>query len=125
MTRDEQSAPSSRSDLVALINEYVDAASKNGEALEGSDSKQANTQARQIARIRKALDRKDERVRTSLMKLLNHPNPWVRSVAAFDCLEFAEQKAVKVLQEIAQHPGLVGVGAEWYLRRRQQGRTGW
>ena len=113
----------SRPDLDALIERYVDAASKNGAALEGSDSKKANKEARRLAKTKKALNLKEKQVQTSILNLLSHPNPWVRSVAAFDCLEFADLEAVKALKEIAEQPGFVGVGAEWYLRRREQGRT--
>src|SRR5207247_3132576 len=95
-----------------------------GAALEESDSRRANREARRLARIQKKLDRRDEQVQTSLLDLLRHPNPWVRSVAAFDCLEFAEIKAIETLKEIARRPGFVGVGAEWYLRRHERSQTG-
>jgi len=118
---DKRVASGSRSSLEALVKGYVDAVTENGAAIERSDSKRANREARRLARIKKKLDRKDEQVRRSLLQLLDHPNPWVRSVAAFDCLEFAELKAIETIKEIAQRPGLVGVGAEWYLRRRDKG----
>ena len=124
MTRDGRAGLSSSGDLDALINDYVDTAIKNGAAIEESDSKRANREARRLARIKKKLDRKNELVQGSLLNLLNHVNPWVRSVAAFDCLEFAEAEALETIKQVARLPGFVGVGAEWFLRRREKGRTG-
>lgn len=55
--------------------------------------------------------------RAALESLMDDPDQHVRSIAAGYCITWGSKDAEQVLREVAQESGLVGLGAEYALRR--------
>jgi len=116
--QEDGSAEHASSPVLRLVQRYVDAATKHGRAVNVGDSKTANRQNARLTRASRALRESGGEGRIALLRLMEHPDPWVRLSAAYDCLAFDERRSIQVLEEIARMPGFVGFTAETVLRER-------
>jgi hypothetical protein len=104
-------------DLIAV---FVDAVTKHGASTDlDEDAEITNREfARYTGAMQSILDRGDAG-RDAIRKLMRHPNPWVRMVAAGRSLEFAEPEALETLEEVSRLPGFVGFNARVLLRKHR------
>jgi hypothetical protein len=97
----------------SLLQEYVREAARHGEATEGADKRSANAAADAVAAIYRELRRRGPEAQSTLLVLLDHPDPGVRSWAGAHALEFAPDEGLPVLEQLArENKGLIGFGAE-------------
>lgn len=85
-----------------LVSKYAAAAARHGRATHEGNSDLANRSYDELANIYRLLREQGERER--LLALLADADPAVRGWAASHALEFAPQRAVAVLTELASGP---------------------
>jgi hypothetical protein len=85
-----------------LVNQYVALSVQQGRALRLlASSTRVNRIGDQIHAISKELQRRPGDHRSALLKLLSHPNDWVRFNAAASTISLAAVEARQVIQAIA------------------------
>jgi hypothetical protein len=112
---------SEKSAISDALNSYVLAATKFGETRRVRDFRAGNKFADMLALQGTAL-RNSEDGQAALKSLLNHHDEAVRSWAAKDCLFFAPNLAIPVLEDLAKVPGLRSFAAEMTLKEWRAGR---
>ena len=81
-----------------------------------SDVAMANRLARSYGRLAERLAH-TESGRAAIGDLMRDSHPQVRSIAAAYAIEWDPEGARAVLDEVSKLPGIVGLGAEYALRR--------
>lgn len=104
-----------------LIEKYVKASIKYGEAQEEGDSKTVNKQSSIIRKIRAELKQDSEFGLEQLEPLLEHENDYVRLKTAFSLIPLFPVKAENVLIELSSKRGLIGFEAEMTFKEWQKG----
>src|SRR5579862_5536994 len=97
--------------LKQLINKYIEATIKHGEATNAGNHKIVNKQYSIIKKIYNELKSNKDVGLTPLTNLLEYPNNYVRLWAAAHTLSFTPEKAEQVLMEISQKSGFLGLNA--------------
>ena len=102
---------------------YIAAAAEHGRCTESGDYKKGNAAFdRMIAALADLRGRAD-RGELILIELLDHPNEWVRLVAATDLLPLRPELASTVLDNLASGPqGHLEFDAKMVLREWRAGR---
>ena len=108
-------------DCEHLIQAYLAAAVSFGDTQRNRDFEAGNQFATDLGRLGKAL-REAESGKRLLLQVLTHEDPYVRIWAAGDCLSFAPNVAVPVLEEIEATKGLLGTTARMTLSEWKAGR---
>ncbi len=108
-------------EVAALVTMYREAALRHGAATEQGDQRRANRHHDEIACIYRELRSRGDQARSALLPLLDDIEEHVRAWAGAHALEFAPERAVKMLQRLAQRPGLVGFNAAMILQEWQSG----
>lgn len=103
-------------DIDKIIEKYVKASIKYGEAQREGDSKTVNRQAAIVRKIREQLKQNSVYGIEKLEPLLEHENDYVKLKTAFSLLPLLPNKAEKVLQELTSKEGLLGLEAEMTLQ---------
>jgi hypothetical protein len=104
------------------VERYIRAAEAHGKGMDTFDHRAANRAYDRLISALKALRRTPDKGKGALTGLLNHSNIRVRHCAAVSLLPLDSVKALKVLEEIAKDPGMVGLDAETALREWRAGR---
>jgi hypothetical protein len=103
-----------------LISAYIEAAMAYGRATETFDYKTTNRNADNLTQIFNEL--RGREAHTSLLPLLAHEDPGVRSSAAADALEFAPEQAERTLEQLAAIPhSVLAFSAKTALEQRRKG----
>lgn len=111
------------SDASALIDRYADAAMKHGRASQEGRHEQANAFYEVIITTYQELRRADADEQRRLLKLLIHPNAFVRAWAGAHALEFAPDAGEATLTKLAvEDRGLAGLAAKTSLDEWRAGR---
>lgn len=116
--------------IADLVERYNDAATRLYAAAEfmsddkgAPDTKNYNRIMGEIGDVRRELEARH--ALTALLPFLEHPNPVIRRVAASSCLSIASDRAIPVLESIANHGKYGGerASARWALDqwRKKQG----
>jgi hypothetical protein len=113
--------PAAQSISTDVLAQYVVAAIKYGETERARDFRAGNKFA-DIVFAKGKLLRDTADGQRALQSLLTHLDEYVRIWAAKDCLFFAPNLAIPVLEELAKVPGLQGFAAEMTLKEWRAGR---
>lgn len=106
--------------LESLVATYAAEAEEHGRATEVGDHKRANVAHDGLIRALHALDMVNPG-RSALVQLLEHANPYVRGWTATHLLRTHTERAVAILEQLADGSGLAALDASVVL---QQWRTG-
>ena len=107
-------------DSEKVLANYVDAIIANKQALSNADPKTANKHYRMLVKSLHQLEAVGKR-REALLRLLSHDIPDVRGVAAAHLIDIEPERAVHVLEELAQSGGVVGFEAKMVLKLWRDG----
>jgi hypothetical protein len=105
-----------------LVQEYVEAARRRGEALEVGDSDRANREYDELTAIYRELKRRGRGAFGGLMAFAQDRDPNVRTAVGWALLELFPEKAKAILKEVATLPGLPGFSADMTLRQWEEGQ---
>lgn len=108
-----------KADEEELIHE-LRAKATQWDSLVGSDAKRANVLFDRVHAIVKLL-RGNPRGRLAVQALLTDRNTGVRLLMASECLSWAPDEAIPVLEEIENDPGLHSVSAKYTLKSYRAG----
>lgn len=108
-------------DIDKIIENYVKASIRYGEAQEEGDSKTVNKQSSIITKIITQLEQNSELGLELIENLLEHDNEYVRFHTAFSLISIFPIKAENVLLELSSKRGLVGFEAELTLKEWEKG----
>lgn len=103
----------------SILDRYVLAAMKYGDATEQGNSDEANTAYFELERLFAEIERNGDREK--LVPLLIHASPSVRAEAAFHTYVLDTNRSESVLEEVASGPGLVGFSAGMTLKQLRNG----
>lgn len=104
-----------------LVARYRQAAVKHGEATAAGNHRLANKQHDIVERCYSELKKLGAEGRERLVALTEDHNPWVRAWAAVHCLTYREDVAIRVLEELASVPGLIGFSSQMTLSEWRKG----
>ncbi len=102
-----------------LVEKFIDASIKYGEAIELGDSKKANKQSIIIRKIRKQL--LDSCELDLLKPGIKHNNDYVKLSVASSLIVILPDDSRAVLQELQNKKGLIGFEAKMFLREWDSG----
>src|SRR6266852_3714876 len=106
-----------------ICERYIDAASQHGDCTERGDYKVGNAAYERLTRARGELKQLPDRGEGVLMKLVAHPNEWVRAAASEHLLPLREQLGIALLEQLAASPSRqVAFDAKMVLREWRAGR---
>lgn len=105
--------------MEGLVEKFVDASIKYGEAIEEGESKIANKQSSIIRKIRKQLFESSKL--DILIPSLQHENDYVKLNAAASVIWILPNDAREVLEELQNRRGLLGFEAKMFLREWDKG----
>ena len=108
-------------DVDTVVERFVDASIKYGEAQEEGASRIVNKQSKIIRQIVVEVKRDYESTDGKFDELLKHPNNYVRLHAAFCLLSHNPKEAEAVLVDISHMRGLLGFEAEMTLQEWKKG----
>ncbi|NBI30516.1 hypothetical protein [Chengkuizengella marina] len=91
-----------------LIDEFVDASVRYGEALEIGDFNQTIIERANIYKIREYVNGSE--YVDEFKKLLDHSNDYVRYKTAFCIMPFEPDKAREIIKELSQKSGFWEIG---------------
>jgi len=114
--RKESEGEDKNTPIRTLVERFAETVVKYGKANEACDPRTTNQLYTAYDRLWKMLLERGEEGRKASLSLLSHPNPWVRLITAFGCLDFAEDKGMRILKELERSPGLLGLGAKMCMR---------
>jgi hypothetical protein len=107
---------------VKIAERYIAAASQHGACSETGDYKVGNAEYHRMTKARQDLKKLPDRGVAVLMKLIEHPNDWVKSAAGAHLLALREELACAVLERLAAGPSRhVASDAELVLREWRAG----
>ncbi len=105
-----------------LIEAYAAAAIAQQEALEKANSQTANKHYKMRASIYRELRSRGSEAQSHFLNLLKHTHVCVRGSAASNALEFAPDKAIPILEELAKgQPGFWKADAKMVLQQWEKG----
>jgi hypothetical protein len=104
-----------------LLSTYVDAATAHIRASAEGNYEAANDQHDTVAAVYRELRRRGPQAQTTLLALLDHPDPAVRAWAGAHALEFSPEDGERTLTELAATGGLAGFTAEMTLKTWRRG----
>ena len=102
-----------------LVEKFIDASIKYGEAIEMGESKSANKQSNIIRKIRKQL-RESCKV-DILISSLQHNDDYVKLNVASSIIGLVPDDARMALEELQNRKGLVGFEARMFLQELDKG----
>ena len=102
-----------------LVEKFIDASIKYGEAIEQGESKTANKQSSVIRKIRKQLVESCKL--DILIPSLQHENDYVKLNVASSIIGTLPKDAREVLRELQSRKGLVGFEAKMFLQEWDKG----
>lgn len=102
-----------------LVEKFIDASIKYGEAIENGDSKKANKQSGVIRKIRRQLLENCEL--DLLVSSVKHNNDYVKLNVASSLITIFPEDSKAVLQELQSKKGLVGFEARMFLQEWERG----
>jgi len=102
-------------DTARMVERYVKAILRSREALECADPKTRNRQYRIIFDCLRQLDTIGQR-HEALVELLTHESPDVRGTAIAHLIKTGHDKAVPVLEKVAEGKGAAGFDAMMVLK---------
>ena len=102
-----------------LLQKFINASIKYGEAIEIGDSKKANKQSAIVRGIRQQLIASDEL--QILTPILQHDNDYVRLSVATSLIFIMPQESKRVLIELQNKRGLLAFEAEIFLQEWEKG----
>lgn len=106
-----------------VVIAYAKAASAHRRATEAGDHKKANKAYQVIATLCRTLRQMGPEAQRSLLVLLDHTDPGVRSWASAHALEFAPSDAERVLAALARsETGFISLDARMTLRHWREGK---
>ncbi len=97
------------------IDDFVDAAIKDGEFSQLGDSKSVNKNYKKLESIKSFLLNNSTTFVSDLQKLLSHENNSVRLHAAVSLLPYLPKEASTTLKKLSSVPGLLGFTAKMTL----------
>lgn len=100
--------------MEGLVDKFIDASIKYGEAIEQGESKIANKQSSVIRKIRKQLV--ESYKLDILIPSLQHENDYVKLNVASSIIGILPNDAREVLGELQSRKGLVGFEAKMFLQ---------
>lgn len=104
-----------------LLNKYICAAVEYGQAMKNHNSAIANQKYDTINKIYKDLMNLGQEGKQALINLMDHQEPYVRLSAGTQSLNFAEDKAKKVLMELKAEGRPIGFDAGMVLKEWKKG----
>ena len=104
-----------------LIEKFVNASIKYGEAQEKGDYKECNKQNAIVKKIRLKLKGDKDGIIDIMVPLLNHENGHVRYKAAFTLLPIFEDKAIETFNDLCSNKGLLAFEARTTIEQWQKG----
>ena len=102
-----------------LVEKFIEASIKYGEAIENGDSKKANKQSGIIRKIRQQLLEGCEL--DLLASSISHSNDYVKLNVATSLIAVLPKESKEVLQELQNRKGLVGFETKMFLQEWQKG----
>ena len=104
-------------------DDYVSAATEYGRCTETGDFRTGNAAFARLTAALAQLRLRPDRGEEPLVKLLTHPNGWVKSNAATHLLPLRPELAVAILENLAEGPqGHLAFDAKMVLQEWQAGR---
>ena len=107
--------------IKVLITEYAKYAQEHGNGTENGDYIRTNKAYEGIIETYQEIIEFGEKGQQALLKLLEHNNLSVSGWAATHSLEFAEEKAIKALENIALSKGIIAFDAKMVLEEWRKG----
>lgn len=102
-----------------LIETFLIASIKYGEAIESGDHKKANSQSNTIRKIRKQLSTSCEL--ELLIPCMQHENDYVKLNVASSLITLLPNDSKKILQKLEKKKGLLGFEAKMFLQEWEKG----
>lgn len=104
-----------------IIERFLDASIKYGEAIEVGDSKKATKQSSIIRKIRQQLTTSCEL--QLLIPSIKHDNDYVKLNVASSLMTILPNDSREVLQELQKKKGLIGFEAGMFLQEWERGNV--
>lgn len=102
-----------------LIETFLAASIKYGEAIESGDHKNANSQSNTIRKIRKQLSMSCEL--ELLIPCMQHENDYVKLNVASSLIPLLPDESKKILKELEKKKGILGFEAKMFLQEWEKG----
>lgn len=107
--------------LEILLYRFCAAATAHHEALEDMDEERANTHARMVAGLYRAIMGEGPAGQAGLLALLDSDSPVVAGMAAVYSLDANPEICLVALRRVAAEPGLLGFRASVAIERWETG----
>src|SRR5512133_302061 len=107
--------------LEILLHRFCAAATAHHEALEAMDEERANTHARMVTGLYRAIRAEGPAGQAGLLGLLDNVSPVVAGMAAVYSLAAHPEICLVTLRRVAREPGLLGFRASVAIERWETG----
>lgn len=108
--------------LEELLGIYLAAAALHGASAIEGEYRVTNRQARILIDVYCELRFRGLEAQRALLEFLDHADRGVRGWAAYHALEFAPEKGLPVLEELAMETGVLALDARMVLQEWRKGR---
>ena len=107
--------------LIKYVDQYVCEATEHRDATEQGDAPRANRNYHRLIKTRNRIISLGENGIDALLGLLKHENPGVRCWVATHLIQTHPEKAIPVLEHVAEGDGLCSLSAEIVLQEWRNG----
>ena len=104
-----------------LVTAFAQAAARHYAFTQAGRYRDINREADKIDAAYRKLKSYGDKGKQALLKLLDDADLAVSSMAAAYCMHFAPQECKRVFQRVAKDPGILGLEAQYALKRFDDG----